>query len=91
MYHDLMRLVDIPLVKCSGVANYAFIVSLMGLLTAATSVSMFFSIFSNLIYRSWLPKTLEYCINTTVMFNYVTGSVDVSISICLICVPLPVR
>ncbi|RFU73203.1 hypothetical protein TARUN_9059 [Trichoderma arundinaceum] len=87
VYHDLMRFVDHPLVKFSRMVNYTLMVVLTGFFTAATFVSMFAC---NPIYKSWLPKAPGHCIDTTVMFNYVTGSVNVSTSVCLICIPLPV-
>ncbi|KAL7940497.1 hypothetical protein V8C42DRAFT_337401 [Trichoderma barbatum] len=87
VYRDLMRLVDHPLVRFARMVNYTLMVVLAGFFTAATLVSMFAC---NPVYKSWLPKTPGHCIDTTVMFNYVTGSVNVSTSICLICIPLPV-
>ncbi|EHK20460.1 uncharacterized protein TRIVIDRAFT_223784 [Trichoderma virens Gv29-8] len=87
VYRDLMSLVDHPLVKFSRMVNYTLMVVLSGFFTAATLVSMFAC---NPIYKSWFPKVPGHCIDTTVMFNYVTGSVNVSTSICLICIPLPV-
>jgi hypothetical protein len=87
VYRDLMSLVDHPLVKFSRAVNYTLMVVLAGFFTAATLVSMFAC---DPVYKSWLPKTPGHCIDTTVMFNYVTGSVNVSTSICLICIPLPV-
>lgn len=87
VYDDLMRLVDHPLVKFSRMMNYALMVVLAGFFTAATLVSMFAC---DPVYKSWMPKIPGHCIDTTVMFNYVTGSVNVSTSICLICIPLPV-
>ncbi|OBT38692.1 hypothetical protein VE00_10842 [Pseudogymnoascus sp. WSF 3629] len=87
VYRDLIRFVDHPLIKFSRMVNYTLMVVLAGFFTAATLVSMFAC---NPVYKSWLPKTPGHCIDTTVMFNYVTGSVNVSTSICLICIPLPV-
>ncbi|PKK53923.1 hypothetical protein CI102_1172 [Trichoderma harzianum] len=87
VYRDLMTLVDHPLVKFSRAVNYTLMVVLAGFFTAATLVSMFAC---DPVYKSWLPKVPGHCIDTTVMFNYVTGSVNVSTSICLICIPLPV-
>ncbi|KAK4076568.1 uncharacterized protein Triagg1_4171 [Trichoderma aggressivum f. europaeum] len=87
VYRDLMILVDHPLVKFSRAVNYTLMVVLAGFFTAATLVSMFAC---DPVYKSWLPKVPGHCIDTTVMFNYVTGSVNVSTSICLICIPLPV-
>ncbi|OAQ71993.2 hypothetical protein VFPPC_12682 [Pochonia chlamydosporia 170] len=87
VYRDLIRYVDHPLIRFSRVVNYGLMVVLAGFFTAATLVSMFAC---SPVYKSWLPKTPGHCIDTTVMFNYVTGAVNVSTSICLICIPLPV-
>jgi hypothetical protein len=87
VYRELVRFVDHPLVKFSRVLNYGLMFVLAGFFTAATLVSMFAC---DPVYKSWLPKTPGHCIDTTVMFNYVTGAINVSTSICLICIPLPV-
>lgn len=87
VYRDLIRHVDHSLVKASRFLNYLLMIVLTGFFTAATLVSMFAC---TPVYKSWLPKTPGYCIDTTLMFNYVTGSVNVLTSICLICIPLPV-
>lgn len=87
VYRDLMKMVDLPLVKLSRIINYGLMVVLTGFFTAATLVSMFAC---TPVYKSWLPKTPGHCIDTTIMFNYVTSSVNISTSICLICIPLPV-
>lgn len=87
VYRDLMKMVDLPLVKISRYINYGLMVVLTGFFTSATLVSMFAC---TPVYKSWLPKTPGHCIDTTIMFNYVTSSVNISTSICLICIPLPV-
>lgn len=88
VYHDLMdpRL-EFILVKISRSFNYFLMVIIIGFFTAATFVSMFAC---NPVYKSWLPKTPGQCIDTTIMFNYVTGGVNIFTSACLICIPLPV-
>lgn len=87
VYRDLIHLVDHPVVAVSRFVNYTLMVVLAGFFSAATLVSMFAC---DPIHKSWLPKTPGHCVDTTIMFNYVTSSVNVSTSICLLCIPLPV-
>ncbi|KAH8129148.1 hypothetical protein LI328DRAFT_128706 [Trichoderma asperelloides] len=88
VYHDLMdpRL-EFTLIRISRAVNYFLMVVIAGFFTAATLVSMFAC---NPIYKSWLPKTPGKCIDTTIMFNYVTSGINIFTSACLICIPLPV-
>ncbi|KAJ6789954.1 hypothetical protein PWT90_09689 [Aphanocladium album] len=86
VYRNLMHQVDHPLVKVSRVLNYAIMVVLTGFFTAATLVSMFAC---QPVYKSWLPKTPGHCIDSKIMFNYVTSSVNILTSVCLIYIPLP--
>lgn len=87
VYRDLMHMVDHPVVKVARWVNYSLMVVLTGFFTAATLVSMFAC---TPVQKSWLPKTPGSCIDTKIMFNYVTSSVNITTSICLICIPLPV-
>ncbi|KAJ3475116.1 hypothetical protein NLG97_g9570 [Lecanicillium saksenae] len=87
VYRNLMHQVDHPLVKASRMLNYTLMIVLTGFFTSATLVSMFAC---QPIYKSWLPKTPGHCIDSKIMFNYVTSSVNILTSVCLICIPLPV-
>lgn len=87
VYRNLMHQVDHPLVRASRILNHAVMLILAGFFTAATLVSMFAC---QPVYKSWLPKTPGHCIDSKIMFNYVTSSVNILTSVCLICIPLPV-
>lgn len=88
VYHDLMDArLDFMLVRISRAVNYFLMFIIAGFFTAATLVSMFAC---DPVYKSWLPKTPGKCIDTTIMFNYVTSGFNIFTSACLICVPLPV-
>lgn len=87
VYRDLMHMVELPFVRVSRALNYTLMVVLIGFFTSATLVSMFSC---TPVSKAWMPKQPGHCIDTTIMFNYVTSSVNVTTSICLICIPLPV-
>ncbi|KAL6904236.1 hypothetical protein GGI43DRAFT_399961 [Trichoderma evansii] len=88
VYHDLMdSRLDFLLVRISRAFNFFLMFIIAGFFTAATLVSMFAC---DPVYKSWLPQTPGKCIDTTIMFNYVTSGFNIFTSACLICVPLPV-
>jgi hypothetical protein len=60
---------------------------LAGFFTAATFVGIFAC---TPIEKSWHPTIPGQCIDTTVMFNYITSSINISTSVLLILIPLPV-
>ncbi|KAL7922751.1 hypothetical protein ACQKWADRAFT_312966 [Trichoderma austrokoningii] len=87
VYRGLMLNVDHPSVRVARFVNYGLMVLIIGFFTSATIASTFAC---TPVYKSWLPKTPGKCIDTTIMFNYVTGSVNIFTSACLICIPFPV-
>jgi hypothetical protein len=87
VYRDLLRYVDITSVKICRIINYALMVVLVGFFTSATIVGIFSC---TPIEKSWLQSRPGHCIDTQIMFNYVTSSINISTSILLICIPLPV-
>lgn len=87
VYRDLLRYVDFPAVNISRVVNYVLMVVLIGFFTAATVIGIFAC---TPIEKSWFRSKPGHCIDTQIMFNYVTSSVNISTSILLICIPMPV-
>jgi hypothetical protein len=87
VYRDLLRYVDLPAVNVSRIINYALMGVLTGFFTAATFVGIFSC---TPIEKSWLQAKPGHCIDTQIMFNYVTSSINISTSALLICIPLPV-
>lgn len=87
VYRRLFHQVEHTVVRACRVINYTLMVILTGFFTAATLISAFAC---QPIQKSWLPKTPGSCVDTTLMFNYVTSAVNIFTSLCLICIPLPV-
>ena len=87
VYRDLLRYVDLPAARISRFINYILIGVLTGFFTAAT----FVGIFSCTPFdKSWFPTKPGHCVDTQIMFNYVTSSINISTSVLLIYIPLPV-
>lgn len=87
VYRDLIKNVDFPAVVISRIVNYALMGVLVGFFTAATFVGIFAC---TPIQKSWMREEPGRCIDTQVMFNYVTSSINISTSVLLICIPMPV-
>lgn len=87
VYRDLLRYVDLPAARISRIINYTLITVLTGFFTAATFVGIFSC---HPIDKSWFPAKPGHCIDTQIMFNYVTSSINISTSVLLIYIPLPV-
>lgn len=87
VYRRLFLNLTHPVVRICRIINYTLMIVLTGFFTSATLVSMFAC---QPIQKAWLPKTPGTCIDTTIMFNYVTSAINISTSLCLIGLPLPV-
>ncbi|KFY47688.1 hypothetical protein V495_01861 [Pseudogymnoascus sp. VKM F-4514 (FW-929)] len=87
VYHDLLSTADIPVVLACRIANYITMVVVVGFFTAATFVGIFAC---QPIHKSWHQKEHGHCIDTQIMFNYVTSSINILTSFALIAIPLPI-
>jgi hypothetical protein len=87
VYRDLLKTADLPIVRICRVANYITMTIVVGFFTAATFVGIFAC---QPIHKSWYSKESGHCIDTQIMFNYVTSSVNIVTSFALIAIPLPI-
>lgn len=87
VYRDILRTADLAVVRICRIANTITMIVVVGFFTAATFVGIFAC---QPVYKSWLPQTPGHCIDTQIMFNYVTSSINILTSIAVICIPLPV-
>lgn len=87
VYRDLLSTADIPVVRICRVANHITMTIVVGFFTAATFVGIFAC---QPIHKSWYKKEPGHCIDTQIMFNYVTSSVNILTSLALIAIPLPI-
>lgn len=85
VYHNLLRYLDLPIVRVSRIINWGLMVVLAGFFTAATFVDIFTC---TPIQKSWLPEMPGHCLDMQ-KFNYIISSVNISTSLLLICIPLP--
>ncbi|OBT84190.1 hypothetical protein VE02_06584 [Pseudogymnoascus sp. 03VT05] len=87
VYHDLLSTADIPVVRFCRIANHITMIIVVGFFTAATFVGIFAC---QPIHKSWYSKEPGHCVDTQIMFNYVTSSINILTSLALIAIPLPI-
>lgn len=87
VYRNLLTVSDIRPVVISKWINYTLMVVLTGFFTSATFVVMFAC---TPVDKSWRPEKPGHCIDTEIMFNYVTSAVNIATSALLIIIPMPV-
>lgn len=85
VYHNLLRYVDLPIVRVCRIINWVLMVALAGFFTGATFVDIFTC---TPVQKSWLPATPGHCLDT-LKFNYIISAVNISTSLLLICIPMP--
>jgi hypothetical protein len=87
VYRDLLTVSEFRAVAVSRIVNYMLMVVLLGFFSAATFVGIFAC---TPVDKSWFPAKPGHCIDTQIMFNYVTSSINISTSVLLILIPMPV-
>jgi hypothetical protein len=87
VYQSLLSTADTTLVRWSRIVNWITIFIVTGFFTSATFVGIFACTPVN---KSWFPKEAGTCIDTTIMFNYITSSINILTSVLIIGIPLPV-
>jgi hypothetical protein len=87
VYRNLLTVSDIRTVVISKWVNYTLMVVLTGFFTAATFVVSFAC---TPVQKSWRQELPGHCVDTEIMFNYVTSAINIATSAVLIIIPMPV-